>query len=40
MARSMEGDAMPIFYKGEPVWAPGRNDPRFKALLKRMHIPD
>ena len=38
--QSIRGGAVPIFYKDEPVFAPLRGNPRFRAMLKEMRIPD
>ena len=40
LQKTVEADAMSIFYKDQPVWRPVRNDPRFKAALARMRVPD
>ena len=39
LERGLEAGAIPIFFKDAPAWDPIRNDPRFRDLLQRMHIP-
>ena len=38
-SHAVEADAVPIFYKDQPLWRPIRRDPRFQDLLRRMRIP-
>jgi serine/threonine-protein kinase len=37
--RAIDAEAMPIFYKDQPLWRPIRRDPRFQDMLRRMRIP-
>jgi len=37
--RAIDGGAVAIFYKDQPVWDPVRRDPRFQSALRRMRIP-
>jgi TolB-like protein/Flp pilus assembly protein TadD len=39
LSRAIDAQAMPIFYKDQPLWRPVRQDPRFQAALRRMRIP-
>ena len=39
LSRAIDAQAMPIFYKDQPLWRPIRQDPRFQAALRRMGIP-
>ena len=38
-SRAVDAEAVPIFYKDQPLWRPIRRDPRFQDLLRRMRIP-
>jgi serine/threonine protein kinase/tetratricopeptide (TPR) repeat protein len=37
--RAIDAEAMPIFYKDQPLWKPIRRDPRFQDILHRMRVP-
>ena len=40
LAKVIDANAMTIFYKDQPLWAPVRRDERFQALLRRMRVPN
>ena len=40
LAAVIDANAMTIFYKDQPLWAPVRRDERFQALLRRMRVPN
>jgi hypothetical protein len=39
LTRAIDGEAIAIFYKDQPLWEPIRRGPRFQSLLRRMHVP-
>jgi hypothetical protein len=39
LTRAIDGEAIAIFYKDQPVWEPVRRDARFQSALRRMRIP-
>jgi hypothetical protein len=39
MNRAIDAEAMPIFYKDQPLWNPIRRDPRFQDILRRLRVP-
>jgi serine/threonine-protein kinase len=39
MNRAIDAEAMPIFYKDQPLWKPIRRDPRFQDILQRLRVP-